>query len=102
MDKKQYKEHILSQISKKSALIMAIEKENINIIQLLLNYPNIELNINSEVTITEEFLKSKLGKDGGGWIVEKSIKKDIIESPLDIAKRIANREIIQKLTSIEK
>lgn len=37
LDKKQYKEHILSQISKKSALIMAFEKENIRIIKLLLN-----------------------------------------------------------------
>lgn len=92
-----YTQTVVVEIVKKTALIMAIERENIELVNLLLEFKNIDTNVNKETIIITINFKSEKGKDGGDWISEDSSRNELNESPLQLAQKSNNQQIIQLL-----
>lgn len=97
--KKTYEEVDHIEIQKKTALVIACEKNNTEIVRLLLSDPNIDINKKSTVNKIERKYESKLGENGGGWILKHESKKVITESALSVAKENGNQKIIALLES---
>ena len=97
IDKKSISETDSIVMEKKTALMIAAEKNNAQIVRLLLADPKIKVDIKTNVTTIEQKYGSKNGKDGGGWVLKNETKNSQIETALLIAQRNGNKEIADLL-----
>lgn len=95
--KKSLRQIIKIETQKKTPLCLAVELNNIKIVQLLLSYKSIDVNVKSEFTKEETPYHSLYGDDGGVWVKDPNVVQNECKTALQIAEEIRNQEIINLL-----
>lgn len=95
--KRPYEETINFEIQKKTALVVAAEKNRTEIVRLLMSDPKIDASIQSTITKIERKYTTKLGDNGGGWILKNESRGTINETALSVAQKNGNKQMIDLL-----
>lgn len=95
--KKPLRQVIKIKTQKKSPLCLAVEKENEEIVKILMSRNDVDVNTNAFFVHEEILYHSLLGDDGGGWIKDDVSMKEEIKTVFEIAKEKGNQKIIHLL-----